>query len=129
MSRAKLHGTIIDDTVFKEANLDGTILQFGIRGSEVKSVDDCAICMKSNNKQIGWKLPCGHMFHKACVMQRKPKANCPLCGKDAKDYDNVTFANPRKRTRTHTRQDGTADGTADSAADVGVADVSVEDEE
>ena len=49
--------------------------------TEVNSSEDCSICLKvPKEKDIIHKLPCKHIFHKACIVEWLSKINtCPLC--------------------------------------------------
>ena len=49
--------------------------------TETNSSEDCSICLKvPKEKDIIHKLPCKHIFHKACIVEWLSKINtCPLC--------------------------------------------------
>ena len=49
--------------------------------TETNSSEDCSICLKvPKEKDIIHKLPCKHIFHKACIVKWLSKINtCPLC--------------------------------------------------
>ena len=47
----------------------------------VQAVDcDCVICMESISTESGKKLPCGHIYHTACIDTWAAQSNtCPTC--------------------------------------------------
>lgn len=48
-----------------------------------KDLDDCSICLEEfscNNRKIGLKIPCGHVYHESCILKWLENSHsCPLC--------------------------------------------------
>lgn len=57
---------------------------------------ECVVCYEAFQVRSGWRLECGHKFHKSCLtewarLQRQLGLSCPMCRRDIRLENGENF--------------------------------------